>query len=232
METKCFWNVITLNLKKLYIISLLLIIFNFFLSGLAQSTAENLENVYELEYGGLKIDIMAPMQSYPGENITIKIKAEAITQIFVKYIRIIIYGAPDAKDKLSLSDITHLENSSFSSLYEADYKVEIPNYMAPGLTFGVITSEWELMGSPQKIPQSGFAMTYIRNVDLEKLQADYDSLNATHQSLLQENEELESEFKGELESTQNLLYLFIATTVVASITVIVLLMRKPKKVWI
>ena len=87
------------------------------------------------------------------------------------------------------------------------------------------------MGSPQKIPSSGFALTYVKNIDLEQLQAEYEELNATHQSLVQNYTKLESDLEEEVGSTRNLLYVFIATTVVASITVIVLLMRKPKKVW-
>jgi len=57
-------------------------------------------------------------------------------------------------------------------------------------------------------------------------------LNATHQSILQENTELKSGINEDADSTRNLMYVFIATTVVASITVFVLLMRKPKKVWV
>jgi hypothetical protein len=88
------------------------------------------------------------------------------------------------------------------------------------------------MGSPQKIPPSGFALTYIQNMELEQLQTEYDELNATHQSIVQNYTELESGLKEELDSTRNLLYIFVATTVVASITVVVLLMRSPKKIWI
>jgi predicted transcriptional regulator len=88
------------------------------------------------------------------------------------------------------------------------------------------------MGAPQKIPSSGFALTYIENVALEQLQAEYDELNATHQSIFEEYTELKAGIKDEVDSTRNLMYVFIVTTVVASITVVILLMRKPKKVWV
>ena len=201
-------------------------------SGVAQSAPEDTPSVYYLEYGGLKIDIRAPIESYPGENITVTVKAEAITEIFVKYIRITLYGALNATEKVSLREITHLENSSFISSYEVQYNVTIPNDLSPGLTYGLISCEWELMGSPQKIPSSGFALTFIRNIDLEQLQLEYNELNVTHHSLLQNYTELESGSNEELDSTRNLMYIFVATTVVASITVIVMLMRKPKKIWI
>ena len=107
----------------------------------------------------------------------------------------------------------------------------IPSNLSPGLTYGIISCEWEFMGSPQKIPSSGFVLTYVQNIDLEQLQAEYDKLNATHQSLVQNCTTIESALEEEVGSTRNLLYVFVATTVVASITVVVLLMRKPQRVW-
>jgi hypothetical protein len=88
------------------------------------------------------------------------------------------------------------------------------------------------MGSHQTITPSGFALTYIQNIELEQLRAEYNELNATYYDSLQNYTTLESDLSVELGSTRNLMYIFVATTVVASITVIVLLMRKPKKVWI
>jgi len=64
------------------------------------------------------------------------------------------------------------------------------------------------------------------------LQTEYEQLNATYQSMLQNQTNLESNLQGEVDSTRNLMYIFVATTVVASVTVLVLLMRKPKKIWI
>ena len=224
-----------MNLKKLCVMALCAFLLSLAFSGVGKSAPEEPQSVYCLEYGGLTVDIRAPDQAYPGENITVTVKAEAITEIYVKYVRVTIYGALNATDKVTLRDIIHLENYSFTSsseVYEAQYKVTIPDNMSPGLTYGVISCEWELMGSPQKILPAGFALTYIRNMDLEQLQTEYQELNATHQSLLQEYTELKSGINEDLDSTRNMLYIFVATTVVASITVIVLLMRKPKKIWI
>jgi hypothetical protein len=200
--------------------------------GVAKSAPEETQSVFSLEYGGLIIGIQAPIQSHAGETISVTVKSQAVTEIFVKYIHVKIYGVLNATHNITLSTINHLENSSLTSLYEIQYNITISNNISPGLTYGLISYEWELMGLPQKIPSSGFALTYIRNIDLEELQLEYDTLNATHQSLLQDYAELETSLDKELDSTRNLLYIFIATTVVASITVIVLLMRKPKKIWI
>ena len=220
-----------MKLKKLCVILLCSFLLTFAFSGVGRAAPDDMQDVYYLEYGGLKIDIKAPVQAYAGENITITVNTEAVvTQIYIKYINIDLYGRLDATNEIYLAQLTHISNSSLSS-YEAEYDVAIPVDISPGLTYGIISCEWELMGSPQKIPTSGFALTYIQNIELEQLQTEYDELNATHQSLLQNYTEIESDLKGEVDSTRNLLYIFVFTTVVASITVVVLLMRKPQRVW-
>ena len=221
-----------MTLKKLCVMALCAFLLTLAFSGVGKSAPEEIASVYYLEYGGLKIDIMAPDQAYPDENITVTVKTEAVVpQIYVKYINVDLYGVVNATTEVYLDQLTHLKNSSLSS-HEVQYNITIPDNICPGLTYGIITCEWELMGAPQKIPSSGFALTYIKNMALEQLQAEYDELNATYQTILQDYTELESGLKEETDSTRNLMYVFIATTVVASITVVVLLMRKPKKVWV
>ena len=220
-----------LTLKKLCTIVLCTFLLTLAFSGVGRAAPEETQNVYYLEYGGLKIDIRAPIKAYVGESINVTVKTEAVVpQIFIKYINIDVYGRINATTEIYLDQITHLTNSSLSS-YEAQYTVAIPDNLSPGLTYGIISCEWELMGSPQKIPQSGFVVTYIQSVELEQLQAEYDQLNSTYQSLFQDYTELESNFEGEVGSTRNLLYVFVLTTVVASVTIVVLLMRKPQRVW-
>jgi hypothetical protein len=198
--------------------------------GVGKSAPEETNNVYHIDYGGLTIDITAPIQAYPGENISITVTTEAVTQIDVEYIYVRIYGLVNATTEVTLSNITHIEDSPLTS-HEATYDIAIPDNLSPGLTYGLISCEWDFMGCPEKIPSSGFALTYIKNLALEHLQAEYDELNATYQSIAQENTELKSG-SNDVDSTRNLMYIFIATTIVASITVFVLLLRKPKKVWV
>ena len=201
-------------------------------SEIGKSAPEETRNVYYLEYGGLKIDIRAPDQAYSGENITVTVKTEAVVpKIYVKYINVDLYGVVNATTEVILDQISHLKNSSLSS-HEVQYNIKIPDNISPGLTYGIINCEWEALGASFEILSSGFVLTYVKNVALEQLQAEYDELNATHQSVLQENTELKSGINEDVDSTRNLMYVFIATTVVASITVFVLLMRKPKKVWV
>jgi len=220
------------KLKKLCVMVFCIFLLILAFSGIGKAVPNETSSVYYLEYGGLKIDIKAPDQAYPGDKIAVTVKTEAfVPQIYVKYINIDLYGVVNATTEVYLDQITHLKNSSLST-HEVQYNITIPANLSPGLTYGIINCEWELMGSPQKIPSSGFALTYIKNVELEQLRADYCELNSTYQTVLQNYTELESKLKEEVDSTRNLMYVFIATTVVASITVVVMLMRKPKKVWI
>jgi hypothetical protein len=198
---------------------------------LSKAATEGEKNVYSIEYGGLKINISAPIDAYPGDNISVSINAEAVTQVNIEYIHVIIYGVTNATNEIILANITHLENS-FLDFYEANYSISIPEKIFPGLTYGIITCKWDFMDAPQKIPSSGFVMTYVNDVALENLQNEYEKLTNSHQLIVQNYTELESNFDEELSSSRNLAYVFIATTVIAIITIVVLLMRKPKKVWL
>ena len=221
-----------MKLKKLCVTVLCTFLLTLAFSGVGKSAPEELPNVYYLEYGGLKIDVRAPVQAYGGENITITVKTEAVVpQLFINYVNIDLYGRVDVATEVYLGQITHLANSSLSS-YEAQYDIAIPDNLSPGLTYGKICCEWEFMGATQKIHPSGFALTYVKDVAFEELQADYDELNATYQSTLVDYNQLESKYKGEADSARNLMYVFIVTTVIAAITVGVLLIKKPKKVWV
>lgn len=222
-----------MTLKKLCVMALCAFLLILAFSGVGNAAPEETQSVSPIDYGGLRIDITAPVQACPGENITVTVKTSAsdVQQIHIKYITIELYGVINATTKVYLDQIEHLSNVSLSS-HEIHYNVTIPNNISPGLTYGEVSCEWDALGASFEILSSGFVLTYVKNVALEQLQVEYDELNATHQSIVQEYNELKSAVNGDSDSTRNLMYVFIATTVVASITVVVLLMRKPKKVWV
>jgi len=177
-----------------------------------------------LEYAGLTVDIEAPDQVYPGGNITVTLSAEAPRgEIYVEYICVEIYGLKNETEEILLKNIPHLENSPLTDPYQNDYLVIIPNYTSPGLIYGILKCKWELMDTTLKIPPTGFVLTHVKSLELEELQAAYDELLANYTKL--EN------YKSELGSTRNLMYIFVATTVVSAITAFVLLLRRPKRLW-
>jgi len=210
------------------------------LCGVGKAAPEETQSVYDVTYGGLQLAVITPVEAYAGENITVTVKTSAsdVPQIYINYLNLKFCGAVNATTIVTFKQITHLDNV-FVSSNETQYNITIPDNISPGLTFGEISCEWKALGASFEIPSSGFALTYIKDVALEQLQAEYDELNATHQSMLQNYTEMESTYnewksglKEEADSTRNLMYIFLATTIVASITVVVLLMRKPKKVWV
>jgi hypothetical protein len=217
--------------KKMLVILVCVFLFTLIFSGIVISQSEQAKNVYHIAHAGLIIDIFAPVEAFPGENLTLTITTEALTQINVEYLNLTICGIVDGSTQVTLSTITHLEGSSLT-FNETSYEIPIPNDISPGLIYGNITCKWDFMGSTETILPSGFPLTYVRNINLEQLQTEYDQLNSTYQLLLQNYTELESTYQAEIDSTRNSMYIFVATTIVATITVVVLLLRKPKKIWI
>jgi hypothetical protein len=203
-------------------------------SGVGNAAPQGTQTVTPLDYGGLRINITAPVQARPGDNITVTVRTSAsdVQQVFITYITLNLYGTINATNRVALAEIDHLHDVALS-IHETNYTVTIPDDISPGLTYGEVSCDWKALGVSFEILSSGFVLTYIEDVALEQLQTDYSELNATHQTILQEYNELKSQVTGETsDSTRNLMYVFILTTVVASITVVVLLLRKPKKVWV
>jgi len=97
--------------KKVCVMALCALLVTLVFSGIVQAAPDDASSVYDLEYGGLKVDILAPTQTYPGDTITVTVNAEAITPLFVKYIRVTLYGALNATNRVTLREITHLETS-------------------------------------------------------------------------------------------------------------------------
>lgn len=219
--------------KKLCVITLCAVLLTLAFSGIGYAEPQGTQTVTPLDYGGLRIDITAPVQARPGDNITITVRTSAsdVQQIFINYITLELYGIVNVTDCVSLAQIDHLNDVPLSK-HEIHYNITIPDNLSPGLIYGDVSCNWKALGVSFEILSSGFVLTYIEDVELEQLQTDYDELSATHESILQEYNELKSQVPNNDDSTRNLMWVFIATTIVASITVFVLLLRRPKRVWV
>jgi len=202
-------------------------------SGIGYADPQVTKTVTPLDYGGLRIDITAPVQARPGDNITVTVRTSAsdVQQIYINYITLELYGIVNVTDRVLLAQIDHLSDVPLS-IHEIHYNITIPDNLSPGLTYGDVSCNWKALGVSFEILSSGFVLTYVEDVELEQLQTDYDELSATHESILEEYNQLKSEVHGDSDSTRNLMWVFIATTIVASITVFVLLLRRPKRVWV
>ncbi len=213
-------------LLVLYLLALLLTLTY---SVAAKATPEETRIVYSMDFLGLKVNVVAPYFANPGENITVTVMAEGSGNIDINYVRLNVYALRNETDEFSL-----LEISISAVPHQGDYVITIPNDTSPGLLYGKINWRWytesQGMGVTIAPPPAGFTVTYIRNLELEELQGAYDELNATYHSLLANYTGLKN-YEGELGATRNVVYIFIATTVIAAATLLIFLMRRPKRDW-
>jgi len=216
-----------MNRKKVVVLSLglLMLLLTLTYGAVVRATSEERRIVYEMDSLGLKLSIIAPYFAYPGENINVTVTAEVSGGTDIEYINISIRGLRNETEEISppLKDI-HITTLP----YQADHMITIPNETAPGLIYGII--DWGklslqfpgggLMITP---PPAGFVVTYVKSLELEELQAAYDELLANYTKL--------KNYKNELGSTRNLMYIFVATTIVSAVTAFILLIRGPKRFW-
>jgi len=221
-----------MDCKKVVVLSLILLMLLLTLTygAVVRATSEERRPVYEVDSLGLKVSIVAPYVADPGENITVTVNvtAEASGDIHVEYIHINIYGLRNETEEIS----PPLAGIYINTVpYQVDHIITIPNDTCPGLLYGIIEwGEWSVQfpGGGMKVtienpPPAGFVVTYVKNVELEGLQAAYDSLLANYTKL--EN------YKSDLGSTRNVMYILVATTIVSAATVLILLIRRPKRLW-
>jgi len=237
-----------MNFRKFMISVLLLVMLSLTLtsSTVAEPTSKT-RTVYQLEeYGGLTIEIEAPYQADPGEKINVTIRVGATEQIDVISFSLRIYGLINEteEDLLGWADVTEFRGPyTPGATREYVYNVTIPEDISPGLTYGDISCKWESMEIISDVlsvkltlslPSAGFEVTYVRNKELERLKAAYEELNATYWELNSSYTELKqkhSASSGQLTGARNLMYAFIATTVISAATAIFLLIRRPKARW-
>jgi len=236
-----------MNCKKVIIPVLQLIMLSLTLTSNIIAESDETRTIYQLEeYGGLTLEIKAPYQADPGNEINVTLRVEATKEIDVVSFSLSIYGLVNEteEDLLGWVDI-----QEFKGLYtsggarEYVYNITIPEDISPGLTYGSISCEWksmEIVSPPLKleltlrIPSAGFVVTYVGNKEFEQLEMDYEELNASYWELNSTYTELEGDYStssGQLTGTRNLMYAFIATTAVSAATAVFLFIRKPKETW-
>jgi len=227
-----------MNCKKLIISVFMLAMLSLTItySAVAGSTSEETRTVYHLEYGGLIVEVDAPYKADPGENINITVRINApLGKVNVNYIALNIYGLKHETNETLLGSIriTDLEGAYASNeTREYIYEITLLEDISPGSTYGTLSYEWDFTDIRLKIPSAGFIVTYVKNKEIEQLSAAYEQLNASYWELSANYTELESKYKassGQLGGTRNLMYAFVATTIVSVATAVLLVIRRPKR---
>ena len=203
--------------------------FMFLLSLVLVSVAKaetRLVRSFDLE--GIGIRIFAPRQAYPGDNITLQTIVESKEDLRDVYVTIGIHGSISEGYDEWMEYITVLDDVDFSTaeLNDQNFTVNIPSNVSSGLVYGHIYCTWKVYDIPvwkDCSHEDSFEVTYLRSNEFEQLQAAYDSLLANYTKL--------KNYKSELGSTRNLMYIFVATTVVSAVTAFILLMRRPRRLW-
>ena len=186
---------ISLQRKEIIVFLLLAFLLPSAFSDFVRSTPQETRTVYSTTYGNLRVGVKAPYQTYPGQKITITVRAEATASIHVVKLEVNIYGLKNERDQVRLTKppITHLLGIHLDSgvLRKDDYEVMIPSDISPGLTYGEVRIEVE----GYAIYIRRFMVTYVRNKAYEDLQMAYSI-------------------------TRNLMYIFIITTIAFMVTTV------------
>jgi len=225
--------------------SIVLLFASISLSTVAYSQTEERKICYSLNWGVFRIEIVAPVQAWPGDTINITINAEASTEIHIEFINAVVSCLKDNLTETPIGTINFLENFDFSSgeKYEQHYEVSISVDALPGLIHGKLQYSWYIKGDIRTYFEDVdvFQVTFVQNKAYEELRQAYDALNgfaedleANYTSLEANYTDLQQKFQQITDNqiVQNnatgLMYLFLITTGIFVVTTILLIVRRPK----
>lgn len=215
------------------------------LGTIAYSEATTFE-CYSRERSGLKVEIRATSLAWPGENITITVKALATeANIHVRFITVNVSSLNEDLQESLLNSTTFLvdEPLGIGKSKEISYEVFVPNDTSPGSLYGQVEYSWFIKNDPGVTDLSAFRATYIQSKAYEELKEEYgalqdlfDDLKANKTSLELNYTALQEKYQqllagdiSEHDSATGLMYLFLITTGIFAVTTILLLVRRPKR---
>jgi hypothetical protein len=164
---------------------------------------------------GLRVEIYAPYQCYPGDVITVKAKIQALEDVKNATVTMFLMASKsEGYDPWTLS-FKFLEVADLppGTIRNETQNITMPRDISPGLTYAKTIFQWSVYRSPSWEKQSHEALsrlTYVKNKDYENLQDQY--------KLVQ----------NELQNIRTLMYLFLATTTALVISMAYLVRKKPK----
>lgn len=137
--------------------------------------------VLSRNYVGLRVDVYASYQSYPGENITVKVKIEALEDIKNASVTLFLWSSKlEGQDPWGIS-FTILNVADFLSgtVKEEVYNITVPSDVDPGLIYGILFLDWNIYRSlswESQWDKASFRATYLKNKNYENLQEKYNQL--------------------------------------------------------
>ena len=207
----------------------------------------DIQTFYDHDEAGLIIKVKAPANTEPGQTINVSVSFHCYSQnLSISYLYVKMYDFKSGEEKILIETITHVEegvnyNPQVNENLTRTYEVQIDKD-AWDITYGEISCHWSLPGHEYYIRDDGFTMTYVRNVEMEKLieqlenkTQDYDMLWQNYTQLnetywdLKGNETAGTEV--ELGNTRVAMIIFIITTAFFAVTTVYLMIKKPREYW-
>ena len=178
--------------------------------------------VLSRNYVGVGVEVYAPYQCYPGENIMVKVRVEALEDIKNASVTVFIWGSKSEGHNpwgtsFTVFDVTDFPNGTIK---EEAYNVTIPQDIDPGLTYGILFLDWSIYRTPSWEDQwdkASFRGTYVKNRDYEDLQTGHSELQDRYDSVL-----------SNLQNTRTLMYIFLTTTLTLAISTAYFAKRNPR----
>lgn len=169
--------------------------------------------VLSRNYVGIGVEVYAPYQCYSGENITVRIKVEALEDVKNASVTVFIWGSKSEGHNPWGTSFTVLDVTDFpnGTIKEETHNITIPSDIDPGLTYGILFLDWSIYRAPSWEPQwekASFRATHVKNRDYENLQDKYNAL------------------KMEFGNWRITAYIFLATTIALTISTVYLAKKR------
>ena len=171
--------------------------------------------VLSRNYVGLGVEVYAPYQCYPSENVTVKVRVEALEEVENASVTLFIWSSKSEGHNPWGTSFTVLDVTDFPNgmIKEETCNITIPSDIDPGLAYGILFLDWSVYIQPSWEDQwdkASFRATYIKNKDYEDLQTTYNSV------------------LKELQNLGTTTYALLATTIVLAASTAYLAKKKPK----
>ena len=230
------WKTKALNVIPIIV---LILMFTFIHVAVAQEQTENMQTFFESQWPGIKIQANATREALPEKNITIilLVKSKA-DDVHIEYLNLTVFGFIEGQNKTLLGSICKDAFSlNYNETRECNRTLTIPADVW-GATYGELSFQYSPgEGFSYSLSSLGFTMAHIRNVYLETLEGQFQSLSENFTELQQNYTGLKGKYDElstsvvELDNTRRIMIILAITTVVFAATTIYLIMRKPKQYW-
>jgi len=206
-----------------------------------------IQTFYEHDEAGLIIKVKAPLNTEPGHEINVTVSLYCYAKnLSISYLYVTVFDFKGGRQKNEIGTITFVEEGvgykpKFNQTEERTYKLEIHEDVWD-VTYGEVSCKWTFGGHTFHIRSDGFTMTYVQNVEMERLMEllankteEYEMLweNYTrlNQTYWEEHGNKTSAIETELSNTRLAMVILIITTVFFIATTLYLIIKKPREYW-